>query len=109
MNIYKKQNTIWQKLLFGGLALLFLIIVLNVFPSPLKNAFYCITSPISSLFWNTRDPSYVFFGSFFRGGQLQKDNDRLTKENQDLLSKVLSLQDQLAQNQALKGAELVRQ
>ena len=96
----KHKNKNWLKILIGVVALLFLIWVLNIFVSPIKNAFYNITSPIQKTFWLAGASSSNFFGSLFNGVGLSQENQNLKFENQKLLSQIAALQSIEQGNQA---------
>jgi len=88
----KKKNKGLLKFFIGAVALLFLLYILNIFISPVKNFFYTISSPIQKMFWSAGESSSSFLGSFFRAGSLVKENENLKSENQQLLSQVAALQ-----------------
>ncbi len=90
-SVNKKRN-IFLRMFVGGIFILFLIYVLGVFTSPIKNFFYNFTSPIQRSFWTAGESSSLFLGSFFRGGALLKENENLKSDNQKLLSQVAILQ-----------------
>jgi len=101
MNVFIKQkNKNWLKFLIGGVALLFFLVVLNFFVSPIKNVLYAISSPIQKTFWSSGESSSLFLGSFLKTGSLIKENENLKKENQKLLSEVAFLQSIEQGNQA---------
>ena len=54
----KQKNKNWLKFLIGGVALLFFLVVLNFFVSPIKNVLYAISSPIQKTFWSAGESSY---------------------------------------------------
>ena len=105
MNLYaKKQNLLWQKILTRAGVLFALIILLNIFQSPIRNSFYFISSPLSKALLQAGNNSSEFFSSFAAFGSVQKENNNLREENQKLLSQLSSLQQSLRDNQELKTA-----
>jgi rod shape-determining protein MreC len=98
-SINKRKNGL-SKFLVGTVILLFLLIVLNFFVSPIKNYFYIISSPIQKTFWVAGESSSIFLSSFLESGSLVKENENLKNENQKLLSQVAFLQSIEQGNQA---------
>ena len=94
------------KILIGTIVLLFLICILGYFTSPIKNIFYTISSPVQKTFWTAGESSSLFFGSFFKGGALLKENENLKNENQKLLSQVAILQSVEQGNKAQSDVSL---
>ena len=80
-----KKNNNWLKILIGMVVFLFLLWVLNIFVSPVKNVFYTISSPIQKTFWVAGESCSSFFGPFLHAGSLTKENEDLKKQNQTLL------------------------
>lgn len=87
-----KKSKNWLKLLIGALALLFLLVVINIFVSQIKNSFYILSSPLQKTFWAAGESSSGFLGSIFKVGSLAKENENLNQQNQKLLSQIASLQ-----------------
>src|SRR3989344_1085868 len=103
MNIYtKKNNFLWKKISMSIFALIILIGFLNIFQAQIKNTFYTITYPISNVFWRAGDSVGNLLGSFLNVKGLAQENNNLKQENQDLLSKVSSLQEIVKVNQSIK-------
>jgi len=96
----KHKNNSWKKFLVGAIFIVLLLWILNIFVAPIKNTFYKISAPIQNKFWTAGVSSSSFFGSFFRGGALAKENENLKKENQKLLYQVAFLQSIEQGNQA---------
>lgn len=87
-----KRNNGLLKILSGVIAFLFLLFVLNLFVSPIKNYFYVLSSPIQKTFWSAGESSSLFLSSFVKAGSLLKENEDLQIANQKLLSQVALLQ-----------------
>ncbi len=102
VTIRKGQNFLWQRILIIVLFLIFLIIFLNLFQLPIRNAFYFISSPISDLSLKAGNSIYSFFSPFFGFSQLKKENNSLKKENQELLLEISLLKEASRDNQLLK-------
>ena len=105
MNSFKNfsirhKNKNWPKILIGGVVLLVLLFVLNIFNPSIKNYFYTVSSPIQKTFWGAGESSSFVLGSLFNGVTLSKENEGLKDENQKLLSQVAALQSIEQGNQA---------
>jgi len=99
LSINKKSNG-WLKILIGAVVLLFLLFVVNIFVSPIKNYFYTVSSPIQKTFWSAGESASGFLGSFLQAQSLSRENENLKKENQQLLSQVALLQSMEQADQA---------
>jgi len=99
LSIYKKSN-VWLKFLIGAVALLFLLTVINIFSSPIRNYFYVVFSPLQKMFWSAGESSSTFLGSLLNAGSLNVQNEKLRQENQQLLSQIAFLQSIEEGNQA---------
>ena len=105
MNIYlKKQKFLQNKIFLRFVFLLSLIILLNIFQSPIRESFNFLHAPISSMLLQAGESTFHFFGSFINVSRLYKENNSLKEENQNLLSQVVLLQDSLKIDQATKEA-----
>lgn len=98
-SINKKSNK-WLKVLTGAVVLLFLLFILNIFVSPVKNFFYAISYPFQKTFWTAGESCSSFFDSFSKAGSLARENEKLQSENQKLLSQIAALQSIEQGNQA---------
>ena len=98
-SINKKRNN-WLKVLIGAATLIFLLVIINFFVSPIKNYFYTLSAPFQKSFWSAGGSSSNFLGSFLNAGYLAKENEDLKNENQKLLSQIASLQSIEQGNQA---------
>lgn len=96
----RHKNKNWPKILIGAIIILFVLWILNIFVSPLKNTFYILSSPIQKTLWTAGEFSSSFFGSVFSGVFLSKENNTLRQENEKLLSQVAALQTIVQGNQA---------
>ena len=97
-------GTVWQKIIIGAIILILFIIVLNIFQSPIKNTFYTLASPGLKVFLGAGDNTHSFFTSFLNTKGLARENDGLKRENQQLLSQILSLQETMQANEAMQSA-----
>ncbi len=89
---WRKKNKGLIKILAGIIVFLFLFFVLNIFVLPVKNYFYALSSPIQKVFWTAGDGSSTFLASLLNAGSLNSENEKLKKENQNLLSQIALLQ-----------------
>ena len=105
MNVYlKKQNLFWQKTLLQVGILILFIGFLNMFQAQIKNSFYLLSSPISTVFLRAGEDSTRFFDSIINFGGIAQENSNLKNENRELLSKVAALQGNLRENRQLQTA-----
>ena len=105
MNLYiKKQSFLQNKIFLRFVFLLSLIILLNIFQSPIRESFNFLHTPISTMLLQAGEGTFHFFGSFINVSRLYKENNSLKEENQNLLSQVVLLQDSLKIDQATKEA-----
>src|SRR3989344_2404822 len=95
-----KENKGLFKIFIGAVIFLFLLFVLNLFISPIKNYFYTISYPIQKTFWTAGESSSTFFASLLKAGSLTIENQDLKNENQKLLSQIAFLQSIEQGNQA---------
>ena len=101
-----RKNNGFAKFLIGAVALLFLLFVINIFISPVKNYFYAISAPIQKTLWSAGASSSGFLSSFSKANSLTKENENLKNENQKLLSQVAFLQSIEQENQALSDVSI---
>jgi len=87
-----KKNKKWLKILVGVVALLFLLWILNIFVSPIKNVFYTLSAPLQKTFLVAGESSSGFLGNLLKSGFLASENEDLKKQNQKLLQQVAVLQ-----------------
>lgn len=90
-SIIKKKSDL-LKFFIVAVALLFLLAILNISISPVRNYFYILSSPIQKSFWLAGESAAGFFGSLFKAGFFQKENESLKRQNQQLLSQLSFLQ-----------------
>ncbi|MCX6719659.1 MAG: rod shape-determining protein MreC [Candidatus Staskawiczbacteria bacterium] len=95
-----KKNNNSVKFLVGAVALLFCIAVLNFFSSGVRNTFYALSSPFQKTFWSAGESTSGFFASFLNAGNLNKDNQSLKNQVQQLQAELVSLQSIINGNQA---------
>ncbi len=113
MNIYTRkpfgsaqgrQNLFWQKIVLLMAVLVVLIIFLNIFQKQVRNSFFYVSSPISTIFLQGGKGAAGFFSSFSSFPTLKKDNANLATENQRLLASLALLQEAIKGNQDLQSA-----
>jgi rod shape-determining protein MreC len=104
MNIYfSRKKDVWRYLI-GLLVLAVLILSLNIIQKPLKTLFYFISSPFQKIFWQTGNRVFDFFDSFMRASQLKKEVGELQTKNQELFSRLVSLEELEKQNIEMRQA-----
>jgi rod shape-determining protein MreC len=96
-----KKKKVWLKVLLGLAILLGLVFALSVFSSQIKNSFFILSSPLQKNFLDAGKSSGNWLGSLLSATSLQRENEELKKENQNLLSKISTLQSIQEGNQAL--------
>jgi len=102
MNLYiKKQTFGWQKITIKVGILLFLIVFLNIFPDQTRNYFYYISYPVSKIFFLKSKNIFYFFNYLIHLEEFSKENSSLREENQNLLSKIVLLEDRLEGDRSL--------
>ena len=97
-------NVSIQKILIRIGILIFLIIFLNIFQTQIKESFYSVVYPLSKNFLANSKNTAGFLNSFAYFKELQKENNILKQENQNLLSRVVLLENNLAENRVFKEA-----
>ncbi|MGD0576864.1 MAG: rod shape-determining protein MreC [Candidatus Staskawiczbacteria bacterium] len=95
-----KKNNIWIKFLIGAAALLIFFAILNFFNSGIKNTFFAVSSPVQKIFWSAGESSSGFLSSFVNAGNLDKENQDLKNQTQQLQAEVASLQSVINGNAA---------
>lgn len=73
----------------------------NLF-SPVRGAFSYVAYPFQKTFYVIGQKTHNFFGLVFSIGDYRRENERLIRENNQLLSQVAELQDQKTENQELR-------
>lgn len=95
-----KKNKIWLKILISVAVSLVVLLVVNIFVSPIKNSFYFLSYPLQKNFWVAGELSSNFISSIFGAGELLEQNKNLQQENQKLLAQIAFLQSVEQANQA---------
>ena len=104
MNVYlKKKNNSWQKIVVGIVVVVVAIGLLTILQSSIKNITYTISSPFLKGFGNAGNYTAGLFGGIFKRDALTQENSNLKQENENLLSRVVDLQEQITQNQAIQN------
>ena len=112
MNLYTKKQKQFlaeklfsQNFLFKVIILVLLLVVFNIFSSQIRNFFYTTSSPLSSILLNSGENISSVSSIFLNPNNLDEENKKLRKENEDLLSTVSFLRDKVKQEYDLKIAE----
>ncbi len=101
MNVYlKKKNNSWQKIAIGIIGIIVMIGVLTLLQSSIKNVAYIVSAPFLKGFGNAGSYTASLVGGIFNRDALTQENSNLKQENQNLLSRVANLQQELMQNRA---------
>lgn len=98
----KKRFT--KKILIVILALALCLFLLNFFQKEVKSFFYGISTPAQKFFWRIGDSTSNFLQSIVMTGKLKNEVNNLKTENQNLLSRVVSLDDLKKENETLRAA-----
>jgi len=98
-SVNKKKGSL-LKILIGGFIILFVLVILNFFVSPIKNFVYTLSLPVQKTFWTAGESSSSFLGSFFQAGSIKKENENLKTENENLLAQLAVLKSIEQGNQA---------
>ena len=104
-----RKNGPLLKFFIGVAALLFFLIILNLFSSMIRNAFYVFSYPVERAFWSAGETASSYVGSFLKAGFLAKENENLKNENQKLLAKIVALQALADANQSQNAVSLACQ
>lgn len=73
----------------------------NLF-SPVRGAFLRISYPFQKTFYITGQKMHDFFGLVFSIGEYRRENEKLVRENNQLLAQVADLRDQKTENEELR-------
>lgn len=84
--------------------LILVILSLNFYRPGVKNFFYLISQPIQKVFWRAGNRVSNFFSSFGSKNYFRKEIEKLTLENQKLLSEIAFLKELEKENEILRGA-----
>lgn len=96
-----KKNSIFIKVLIAFIFLFIFVGALNLFQNQIKNYFYLISSPIKKVLWRAGDSASVFLASLINAKNIEKENEALKLENQNLLIKIITLREAERQNWAI--------
>jgi len=86
----KKKN--YLKFFSVAIVLCIFIFVLNIFSSQIKNYFYLLSSPVQKTFFTAGESLSGILNPFLNIYNLAGENEKLKKENQNLLSQISLLQ-----------------
>ncbi|MCK4453823.1 rod shape-determining protein MreC [Candidatus Parcubacteria bacterium] len=84
--------------------LIFLSLNLTGFSKEVREFFYNFSSPIQRNFWQAGNKVSNFFESIFNAQNLNKENYELKNKNQELLGKIVLLQELKDENKTLRQA-----
>ena len=96
-----RKSNLFVKTLFAFIFLFVFIAVLNIFQKQIKNSFYLLSSPVEKTFWRAGDSASVFIASLINAESIEKENEKLKSENQNLLIKIMALQEAERQRGAI--------
>ena len=108
INLNKRGGS-WIKFLIGFLVLVGFIAILNFFSPGIKNTFYSVSYPVQKTFWTAGESCSGFLTSFANAGSLNKQNENLKNQVQELQAKVVSLQSVVGGNQEQSQVSLACQ
>jgi rod shape-determining protein MreC len=84
---------------------IFLLILLTiVFQGHLRSFFYDFSRPLENYFFEAGEKSSNFFKGLLFFCEIKRENQFLKEENQELLSRIIELEDLRRENQELKSA-----
>ena len=93
---------------FRFLIYIFLIVIvvfgLNYFQNSIKSFFYNTSGFSQKILWGVGRNTSDFFASIFNAGNLKKEKEELSCNNQELLAKVSALEDLKKENDELRNA-----
>lgn len=93
-----------KKTLIGIVIVVLVVFLLNFFSKGVKSFFYSISEPIQKVFWGAGDRVSDFFEYFGRAKELKEEVEKLTFENQELISQIAGLKELEDENKALREA-----
>ncbi len=100
MKLSRKKS----RVLVGIAIVVLAIVLLNVFQKEVKGFFYYISSPVQRVLWMAGERSAGFLAGVLRAGDLKKEADELKLKNQELLSQIITLEEQKKENNILREA-----
>jgi rod shape-determining protein MreC len=95
-------STLLKLILAIGICLSLVLINPKNFFSPVRGAFSYVAYPFQKTFYVVGQKTHNFFGLIFSIGDYRRENEKLIRENNQLLSQVADLQDQKTENQELR-------
>jgi len=98
--LLNKKSRTGLKFLIGAAFVVVFVVVLNFFNTGIKNVFYAFSSPIQKTFWTAGESCSGLLGSFLNAGSLNKENQNLKNEVQQLQGKIAALQAVVGGNRA---------
>lgn len=93
-----------RRVLVGVVTVVLVIVLLNVFQKEVKGFFYYISSPVQKVFWRAGERSAGFLESIMRMGNLKNKLNELTLKNQELITKIVYLEELEKENKVLREA-----
>jgi len=104
MKLVSKKRQFLKKIILGIIVFSLIIVFFNIFQKNTRNFFYLISSPIQKIFWQIGDKTSDFFEIIINIKGLKKEVNELRAENQELLYKIISLEELKKENEGLKQA-----
>jgi len=99
MKFFSKRTEI----LIIAVGILF-ILSLNFFQKDVKNFFYSTSQPLQEWLWRKGSATSNFFEAILESENLEKENKNLKLRNQELLSKIIELEELKKENEILRTA-----
>ena len=86
--------------------IVFILIIasLNFYKKEVKNLIYTVSLPVQNFFWGLGKKAANLFDTVSQIGKLEKENKELDLKNQDLISKINSLEETKKDNEILRTA-----
>jgi rod shape-determining protein MreC len=100
MRKFLKKN----KFIVWIIILALIVVLLNVFQKEVKNFFYSFSAPAQNFFWKIGDRTLNFFSFFSNNKALNEENEKLKKENQELIYKISFIDQLKEENEKMRQA-----
>ena len=99
---YKKRRSL--RVVIIAFLVVFSFVVLNLASVDVRNLFFSISNPVQKLFWKIGEGSSNFLSPFFVVHKVSGENNRLVRENQQLLASLSDLEGNKRENVELREA-----
>lgn len=93
-----------KKKIFVLIIIILVLVCLNLFEKNIKNFFYLLSEPLQNVFFQTGQRSSGFLQFLSKIRNLEKENNALLIENQELKSRITSLKELQKENKVLRQA-----